>query len=178
MTQKIQRQHGFGSRESWRLSPRVNHSQRTTRESASRISSASANETNDDERVNESGERGQFVHFKESFVRTDSFANEPTLVGLQKYVLPAPLYCMRVTWRCSANQICVNKSTTLNTEMREMSDRWKGKLARQGDDTDRQVSGRQEEKTERCVSGKQGETSEHETMYTCILQCLVYHIYV
>ena len=33
--------------------------------------------TND---VNESGERGQFVHFKESFVRTDSFANEPTLV--------------------------------------------------------------------------------------------------
>ena len=49
------------------------------RESASRISSASANETNDDERVNESGERGQFVHFKESFVRTDSFANEPTL---------------------------------------------------------------------------------------------------
>ena len=46
----------------------------------SRISSASANETNDDERVNESGERGQFVHFKESFVRTDSFANEPTLV--------------------------------------------------------------------------------------------------
>ena len=57
-----------------------NHSQRTTRESASRISSASANETNDDERVNESGERGQFVHFKESFVRTDSFANEPTLI--------------------------------------------------------------------------------------------------
>ena len=29
--------------------------------------------------TNESGERGQFVHFKESFVRTDSFANEPTL---------------------------------------------------------------------------------------------------
>ena len=74
--------HLAGSRESWRLSPRprVNHSQRTTRESASGISSASANETNDDERVNESGERGQFVHFKESFVRTDSFANEPTLV--------------------------------------------------------------------------------------------------
>ena len=71
--------HLAGSRESWRLSPRVNHSQRTTRESASGISSASANETNDDERVNESGERGQFVHFKESFVRTDSFANEPTL---------------------------------------------------------------------------------------------------
>ena len=60
--------------------PRVNHSQRMTRESASGISSASANETNDDERVNESGERGQFVHFKESFVRTDSFANEPTLL--------------------------------------------------------------------------------------------------
>ena len=58
-----------------------NHSQQTTRESASRISSASANETNDDERRwNESGERGQFVHFKESFVRTDSFANEPTLM--------------------------------------------------------------------------------------------------
>ena len=72
--------HLAGSRESWRLSPRVNHSQRTTRESASGISSASANETNDDERVNESGERGQFVHFKESFVRTDSFANEPTLL--------------------------------------------------------------------------------------------------
>ena len=36
--------HLAGSRESWRLSPRVNHSQRTTRESASRISSASANE--------------------------------------------------------------------------------------------------------------------------------------
>ena len=72
--------HLAGSRESWRLSPRVNHSQRTTRESASGISSASANETNDDERVNESGERGQFVHFKESFVRTDLFANEPTLV--------------------------------------------------------------------------------------------------
>ena len=71
--------HLAGSRESWRLSPRVNHSQWTTRESASGISSASANETNDDERVNESGERGQFVHFKESFVRTDSFANEPTL---------------------------------------------------------------------------------------------------
>ena len=67
-----------GSRESWRLSPRVNHSQRTTRESASRISSASANETNES---NESGERGQFVHFKESFVRTDSFANEPSLLS-------------------------------------------------------------------------------------------------
>ena len=51
-----------------------------SRDSALGISSASANETNDDERVNESGERGQFVHFKESFVRTDSFANEPTLM--------------------------------------------------------------------------------------------------
>ena len=30
--------------------------------------------------MNESGERGHFVHFKESFVRTDSFANEPTLL--------------------------------------------------------------------------------------------------
>ena len=64
-------------------------SQRTTRESASRISSASANETNDDERVNENGERGQFVHFKESFVRTDSFANEPTLVRTSSPVLKA-----------------------------------------------------------------------------------------
>ena len=87
MTQKTQRQHAFGSRESWRLSPRVNHSQRTTRESASGISSASANETNDDERVNESGERGQFVHFKESFVRTDSFANEPTLLHMYLHTL-------------------------------------------------------------------------------------------
>ena len=71
--------HLAGSRESWRLSPRVNHSQRTTRESASQISSASANETNES---NESGERGQFVHFKELFVQTDSFANEPTLLAM------------------------------------------------------------------------------------------------
>ena len=77
--------HLAGSRESWRLSPRVNHSQRTTRESASGISCASANETNDDERVNESGERGQFVRFKESFVRTDSFANEPTLAETLRF---------------------------------------------------------------------------------------------
>ena len=37
--------------------------------------------TND---VNESGEQGQFVHFKESFVRTDSFANEPTLISRRR----------------------------------------------------------------------------------------------
>ena len=73
--------HLAGSRESWRLSPRVNHSQRTTRESASRISNARqrTRRTTTNE-SNESGEQGQFVHFKESFVRTDSFANEPSLV--------------------------------------------------------------------------------------------------
>ena len=78
-----------------------NHSQRMTRESASRISSASANETNDDERVNESGERGQFVHFKESFVRTDSFANEPTLVvrGVN-YVRNKSLFLAVVSNQC------------------------------------------------------------------------------
>ena len=36
---------------------------------------------------NESGEWGQFVHFKESFVRTDSFANEPSLIRGKKYAL-------------------------------------------------------------------------------------------
>ena len=35
---------------------------------------------------NESGERGQFVHFKESFVRTDSFVNEPSLKDAEKVV--------------------------------------------------------------------------------------------
>ena len=72
--------HLAGSRESWRLSPRVNHSQRTTRESASRISSASATRRTRRTTTNESNESGEFVHFKESFVRTDSFANEPSLV--------------------------------------------------------------------------------------------------
>ena len=76
--------HLAGSRESWRLSPRVNRSQRTTRESASRISIANQQRVSETRRTttnesNESGERGQFVHFKESFVRTDSFANEPSL---------------------------------------------------------------------------------------------------
>ncbi|KAK0151704.1 hypothetical protein N1851_006989 [Merluccius polli] len=40
----------------------------------------SANETNEKNDANESGERGQFVHFKESFVRTGSFANDPSLL--------------------------------------------------------------------------------------------------
>ena len=77
--------HLAGSRESWRLSPRVNQSANDSRisianqhrESAARQRTrrTTTNESN------ESGEWGQFVHFKESFIRTDSFANEPTLVG-------------------------------------------------------------------------------------------------
>ena len=68
---------------------------------------SAANETNDDERVNESGERGQLVHFKESFVRTDSFANEPTLVSTMNVHFFHTLclhtfgYIMQIPWNNS-----------------------------------------------------------------------------
>ena len=85
--------HLAGSRESWRLSPRVNHSQRTTRESASGISSASANVTNDDERVNESGERGQFVHLREQWSRDTGASTQ-----LERLVIYQTVRCSVLMW--------------------------------------------------------------------------------